>query len=63
MHQIESQENISTIQKLRELVNEKDETIQNMSKEIEKISLKLCEAKEALFDAQRMNTQGSNEWD
>jgi hypothetical protein len=24
--------------------------------------LKLCEAKEALFDAQRMNTQGSNEW-
>lgn len=43
-------------------MNEKDETIQNMSKEIEKISLKLCEAKEALFDAQRMNTQGSNEW-
>ena len=38
MHQIESQENISTIQKLRELVNEKDETIQNMSKEIEKIT-------------------------
>lgn len=56
MLQIENQEIATTVQKLRDLVNERDETIQNMAREIEKLSNKLCEAQEALFDARRMST-------
>ena len=54
MSKIESAENSGTIQKLRDLVNERDETIQNMSKQIETLSNKLCEAQEKLFDAIRL---------
>lgn len=61
MHQTESQENTSTIHKLKEILNERDETVQNLAREIEKLSNKLCEAQEALFDARRMSTQGSND--
>ena len=56
VEQVDSQEKINTIEKLRELLEQKEQENETLVKELEKMANRLAESQEALFEAQDSET-------
>ena len=50
MMMIEKHEKEACIQKLKEVIDEKESTVNNLQKELERLALRLCTAESQLFE-------------